>query len=98
MNNVISILNKRPERRDKHDVEKIIPIVKNVNLFHTLNNEQNKTNPNLTDEGETCEKLTHDDMRFIAKNMKYKFVEAGDNCINYGDFGQEFFIIIKGKC
>ena len=30
--------------------------------------------------------------------MKFCKFEAGENCINYGDHGDEFFIILKGTC
>jgi signal-transduction protein with cAMP-binding, CBS, and nucleotidyltransferase domain len=42
------------------------------------------------------EKMTKEDYQLICENMKFRFYTASETIMNYGDFGNEFFIILKG--
>jgi len=69
-----------------------LPIIKNSKVFnedfYEFNNDPNIQQP----------KMTHDDHKFIARHMSFREVKAGENVINFGELGREFFIILKGKC
>ena len=40
--------------------------------------------------------LSRRDLLEIIMNMKYQFREAGETVFNQGEFGKEYFIIMKG--
>jgi hypothetical protein len=42
-------------------------------------------------------KMNKEDYRYICEHIKFQYCNIGDYVFHKGDFGNEFFIIIKGK-
>ena len=64
---IIEILEKRPEKREKHEILRILPIVQNINLFANQTNEEKGTSSDQPSKKNETDKLTVDDYKFVAK-------------------------------
>ena len=50
-----------------------------------------------SDQNVPSSQMTEADHKFIAKSMTLQEFKAGDNVLSYGELGEEFFIVLKGK-
>jgi CRP-like cAMP-binding protein len=41
--------------------------------------------------------MPKEDFRLIAEKLTFQFYDAGSTVFEYGDFGSQFYIILKGK-
>lgn len=97
---IIDILNKKPEERAKADINVLLPLVMNLDIFKEMNvTDQFNIHRDKKRTCHTCNnlKVSIEDKKFICKHMKFRFHKAGEHIIDYNEFGAEFFILLKGK-
>jgi len=95
MREIEFILNKRPEERTKQEVYMILPFIINMPLFSEMNVEDTF---NVCRIGESNKlKVSMEDKKFLSRQMRFMYCKAGENIVNYNEFGSCFFILLKGK-
>jgi hypothetical protein len=81
LNHIIQALQKEPEERTECDLSFLMPVIKHAKF---------------TNGDSDGAPLTHEDFKHICERLKFRFYPAGEFVMQKGDFGQEFFTIIKG--
>ncbi|OMJ77516.1 hypothetical protein SteCoe_22877 [Stentor coeruleus] len=79
--NLINIFSVSPSQRSQHDLEEIMKVTKDIKFLKNLSEERNSDRVHW----ECCRVMT------------LEIFNPGDNIINYGEPGDKYYIIIKGK-
>jgi CRP-like cAMP-binding protein len=80
MSEIIEIMQKKPHLRTPAELKKLLPFVMKIDFFKM---------------GTSNEQMDIEDYQLIAENMKFKHFDQGETIFKNGDFGNEFFIILK---
>ena len=76
------ILQKKIECRNREEVQKLISYFKDLKFFENLKKDND---------------VEEDIIYYCCKELKYRKYEDNTSIINYGEEGNEFFIIIEGE-
>lgn len=79
--NLINIFSVSPSQRSQHDLEEIMKVTKDIKFLKNLSEERNSDRVHW----ECCRVMT------------LEIFNPGDNVINFGEPGNKYYIIIKGK-
>ncbi|OMJ75820.1 hypothetical protein SteCoe_24958 [Stentor coeruleus] len=79
--NLMSIFSALPSQRSQHDLEEIMKVTKDIKFLKNLSEERNSDRVHW----ECCRVMT------------LEIFNPGDNVINFGEPGDKYYIIIKGK-
>jgi len=41
--------------------------------------------------------MSNEELAEVAQNVRYKFFEPGETVFKQGDFGELFYVVLKGK-
>lgn len=79
---IMRVLQKQPKDRTLDDIQHIFPFAQNLKL--------------LTDNAKDVD-MSEESVRIICEQMMFKFHPEGEVVFNYGDKGEFFYIILKGR-